>query len=72
MDNWINILTASTAAQAEIARGILEQNGINAVLMDKIDNYSNHFGYVEVRVPTDNAEAAKTLLANEITPEQPQ
>ncbi|WP_373513194.1 DUF2007 domain-containing protein [Persicitalea sp.] len=69
MDNWTNILTTKTAARAEIARGILEQNGINAVLMDKIDNYSNHFGYVEVRVPTENAEAAKTILANEITPE---
>lgn len=72
MDNWINILTTNNSSRAEIARGILEQNGINAVLMDKKDNYSNHFGYIEVMVPTENAEAAKTLIANEITPEQPQ
>lgn len=72
MDNWINVLTTKTAARAEIAKGLLEQNGINVVLMDKKDNYSNIFGYVEVMVPTENAEAAKTLLDNEITPEQSQ
>ena len=69
MDNWENILTTNNSSKAEIARGILEQNGINAVLMDKKDNYSNHFGYIEVMVPLENAEAAKALLANEITPE---
>jgi hypothetical protein len=73
MDNWINVMTTTNSSRAEIARGILEQNGINAVLMDKKDSsYSNIFGYVEVMVPTENAEAAKTILDNEITPEQPQ
>lgn len=72
MDNWINVMTTANSARAEIARGVLEQNGINAVLMDKKDSsYSNIFGYVEVMVPIENAEAAKTLIANEVTPEQP-
>lgn len=72
MDNWINVMTTANSARAEIARGVLEQNGINAVLMDKKDSsYSNIFGYVEVMVPTENAEVAKTLIANEVTPEQP-
>ena len=63
-------MTTTNSARAEIARGVLEQNGINAVLMDKKDSsYSNIFGYVEVMVPTENAEVAKTLIANEVTPE---
>lgn len=69
MENWENVMRTKSAAKAEIARGILEQSGINAVLMDRKDNYSGYFGYVDVMVPLENVEAAKALLVDEIETE---
>lgn len=70
MENWESIMKTKNAVQVEIARGLLEQNGIMAVVMDKKDSsYSNIFGYVELLVPRQDAEAAKALLDNEIKPE---
>jgi len=63
-------MKTKNAVQVEIARGFLEENGIVAVVMDKKDSsYSNIFGYVELLVPRQDAEAAKALLDNEIKPE---
>ncbi|MPR32537.1 putative signal transducing protein [Salmonirosea aquatica] len=70
MENWESVMNTKNSAQAEIARGLLEQNGIDAVIMDRKDSsYSNIFGYAEVLVPVEYVEAAKALLANEVTPE---
>jgi Zn-dependent membrane protease YugP len=70
MENWESIMKTKNAVQVEIARGFLEENGIVAVVMDKKDSsYSNIFGYVELLVPRQDAEAAKALLDNEIKPE---
>lgn len=70
MENWESVMNTKNSARAEIARGILEQNGINAVILDKKDSsYSNIFGYADVMVPTEYVEAAKALLANEVSPE---
>lgn len=69
MENWENVMRTKNTTRAEIARGILEQNGINAVLMDRVDNYSGYFGYVDVMVPLENVEAAKALLVDEVETE---
>jgi hypothetical protein len=70
MENWESIMKTKNSVQVEIARGLLEENGIPAVVMDKKDSsYSNIFGYVELLVPRQDAEAAKALLNNEIKPE---
>ena len=70
MENWESVMNTKNSARAEIARGILEQNGINAVIMDRKDSsYSNIFGYADVMVPIEYVEAAKALLANEVSSE---
>jgi Zn-dependent membrane protease YugP len=70
MENWESVMNTKNTARAEIARGLLEQNGIDAVIMDRKDSsYSNIFGYADVMVPIEYVEAAKALLANEVSPE---
>ena len=70
MENWESVMNTKNSARAEIARGLLEQNGINAVILDKKDSsYSNIFGYADVMVPSEYVEAAKALLANEVSSE---
>lgn len=69
MENWERILNTKNSARAEIARGMLEEHGINAVIINKKDSNYPMFGFFEVLVPLQDADIAKTLLANEISSE---
>lgn len=69
MENWERILRTDNSARAEIARGSLEEHGINAVIVNKKDSNYTVFGYFEVFVPVQDAEAAKSFLTDENSPE---
>jgi hypothetical protein len=69
MENWEKIMHTEQSARAEIARGLLEQHGINAVIVNKKDSNYTVFGYFEVFVPIQDVEAAKRYLADEVSPE---
>ncbi len=69
MENWELILSSKDSARAEIAKGMLQEQQIHAVIMDKKDSNYPVFGFFEVYVPLEDAERAKTILTNEITPE---
>ena len=63
-DNWISIYSADQTWLAEIARQILEENGIESVVINKRDSSYLVFGEVEVYVSQENAEKSKELLKN--------
>jgi len=63
-DNWISIYSADQTWLAEIARQILEENGIESVVINKRDSSYLVFGDVEVYVSQENAEKSKELLKN--------
>lgn len=69
MENWELIMSTKDSARAELTRALLEQNNFKAVILDKKDSNYPVFGFFEVYVPNDEAEAAKNILANEISPE---
>lgn len=59
--NWVCIYSNNMMYTAEIARNILTENNIDAVVMNKKD--SNYlFGAFEIYVERDNAIRAKRLL----------
>ncbi len=59
--NWICVYSTNTAYRAEIAKDVLTENEIDAVIINKQDsNYM--FGLLEVYVERDNAIKAKHLL----------
>jgi len=59
--NWVCIYTTKVSYLAEIAKDLLHENEINAVIINKQDtNY--HFGVLEVFVERDNAVRGKHLL----------
>jgi hypothetical protein len=59
--NWVCIYSNNAMYTAEIARNILTENNIDAVVINKKD--SNYlFGAFEIYVERDNAIRAKHLL----------
>lgn len=61
--NWICIFKTPTPYIAEIAKDILQENDINAVIINKKDsNYQ--FGILEIYVERDLAVKAKHIIKN--------
>ncbi|NOU19455.1 MAG: DUF2007 domain-containing protein [Bacteroidales bacterium] len=63
-DNWVSIFSSNKPWQAEIAKQVLFENGIEAVVINKQDSSYTSFGDVEVYVSQDEAEKSKELLKN--------
>ena len=63
-DNWILIFSTPQPWQAEMAKQILEENGIEAVVMNRRDSSYTVFGEVEVYVTKEDVERSKELLKN--------
>jgi hypothetical protein len=61
--NWVCIFSTNISYQAEIAKDLLNENEIDAVIINKQD--SNYlFGILEIYVERDNAIRGKHLLRN--------
>lgn len=63
-DNWISVLSTPQPWQAEIAKQILVENGIEAVVVNRRDSSYTVFGEVEVYVVKEDVEKSKELLKN--------
>lgn len=61
-DNWMSVYTTELAWQAEIAKQILSENGIEAVVINKRDSSLLSFGEVKVYVSQEDADKSKELL----------
>ena len=65
MENgWINILTSTNHFQAQIIEGLLIQNRIPVIIMNKKDS-SYLFGNIELYVKENDAKNAKRLIKNQ-------
>ena len=58
--DWQLVYSAKSAIDAEMVRGMLENNGIEAVVMNKQDS-SYLFGDVEVYVSKEHSPSAATM-----------
>jgi hypothetical protein len=61
--NWTKVYTTSDPTKAELSKQLLEESGIEAVLLNKQDS-SYHFGVVQVLVPEKDSQAAQKLLSD--------
>jgi hypothetical protein len=64
-ETWAKAFQSGQMIRAEIAREILEQNGVAAVIVDKKDSSYPVFGTYEVHVPADDLLKAQTIITNE-------
>ena len=63
-ENWIKAYQSTQMIRAEIARELLEQNGIAAVIVNKKDSSYPVFGMCEVHVLASDLAKAQTILAD--------
>jgi hypothetical protein len=60
-NNWVCIYSTSKLISAELAKEILEENSIAAVVINKQDS-TYLFGLIEIYVERDEAVRAKFIL----------
>jgi len=63
-DNWVSVYSTDKPWQAEIARQVLSENGVEAVVINKQDSSYHVFGDVELYVSREAVEKSKELLKN--------
>jgi hypothetical protein len=66
-EDWIKVFETLSISEAEILKGKLEENDIDAVIMNKKDSSYMTFGQVEVYVkPADEQAAIKIISTQEV------
>lgn len=63
-EKWTKIYTVERPYNAELIKGMLEEDGINCVIMNKRDS-ELPIGDVEIYVENENAERAKEIISEQ-------
>lgn len=56
--SWCKVYSSPDRAQAEILHGLLLEQGIDCVVVNRQDSVYVHLGEIELHVPCDQADAA--------------
>ncbi|GAB3008595.1 DUF2007 domain-containing protein [uncultured Cyclobacterium sp.] len=67
MSKWQRVFESSTPIRAEIVKGVLEEKGITAVIVNKKDPVYKIHGNIEVMVLAEEAQRALNIVENEIS-----
>ncbi len=62
MKEWIKLYTTRNYAEANIIKGMLEENNVTVVMMNKLDSSYLAFGYIDLYVPVHFKDLAKNLI----------
>jgi hypothetical protein len=60
--NWFLLYTTRNYTEANIIKGMLEENNIQVFLLNKQDSSYLSFGEIEVYVPAELKDLARNLL----------
>jgi len=60
--DWIAVCTTESAFKAELIRGMLKENNIESVIINRKDSPYGIFGDISVYVYKDQAASASALL----------
>jgi len=66
MSKWSKVYESKMPYRAEIVKDILDQKGINAIIMDKNDSAYYIFGQFEVYVNVESVLNALKIIENDI------
>jgi hypothetical protein len=62
MKKWMLLYTTTSLPQANIVKGMLEENNVPVMMMNKQDSSYVNFGEIELHVPFHLKELARQLL----------
>ncbi|MCU0401329.1 MAG: DUF2007 domain-containing protein [Algoriphagus sp.] len=66
MENWIKVFEDQNQIRAEIVKGVLEEKGVPAVVLNKKETVYQLNGTYQVLVPNDQAIHALQMIQDEI------
>ena len=69
MKNWQKIFSTTDAFRAELLKGLLEDQQIPAIIINKKDTAYNNFGAQELYVKKEDLVQALKTIAHEIRTE---
>lgn len=67
MMNWQKVFEDSSPVRAEIVKGVLEDNNIPSVIINKKESVYQIHGHYEVMVPVNDVLRAINIVKNEIS-----
>ncbi len=62
MNQWFKIFTSSNLPQASIVKGMLEENHVPVMVVNKQDSSYLNFGDIEIYVPSHLKDIASNLM----------
>ena len=62
MNQWFKIYTSANLPQASIVKGMLEENHVPVMLVNKQDSSYLNFGEIEIYVPSHLKDIATNLM----------
>jgi hypothetical protein len=62
MNEWFKLYSTRNYAEANIIKGMLEENNIKVIIMNKLDSSYINFGDIELYVPDHLKDTAKNLI----------
>lgn len=62
MENWASVYISKDRIRAELLKNELIANGINAVILNKVDASYPVLGTVQINVPENQADSANKLI----------
>lgn len=66
MAEWQKVFETGAAVRAEIVKGVLEENGITAIILNKKESVYQIHGSYQVMVSSGETIAAINIIDNEI------
>ena len=65
VSDWVIVYKTNNPNQSQIVKSVLEDNGINVVLIDKMDSMHKHLmnAEVELHVNPENVIKAKYIIS---------
>ena len=67
MAEWQKVFETESAVRSEIVKGVLEENGITAIILNKKESVYQIHGNYEVMVSSSETIQAINIINNEIT-----
>lgn len=67
MKGWFKLYSTRNYAEANIIKGMLEENNIQVVILNNLDSSYVNFGDIELYVPDHLKDLAKNLLDQSLT-----
>lgn len=64
MQGWFKLYSTKNYVEANIIKGMLEENNIQAVILNRQDSSYLVFGEIEIYVPLHLKDVARHLLDN--------